>query len=53
MEMERLEQELRDFFAVEVNQTEPPTEWWNNIITGLEDRKRDQGSVSRDSGRYW
>jgi hypothetical protein len=40
MEMERLEQELRDFFAVEVNQTEPPTEWWNNIITGLEDRKR-------------
>ncbi len=40
MEVEKLEQELRDFFVVEVNQAEPPAEWWNNIIAGLEDRKR-------------
>jgi hypothetical protein len=39
MEVERLEQELRDYFIAEVQQEEPPREWWNNIVTSLEERK--------------
>jgi hypothetical protein len=40
MEVERLEQELRDYFIGEVQQVKPPREWWNNIVTSLEERKR-------------
>jgi len=40
MEIEKLEQELRDYFVAEVQQAEPSIDWWNTIITGLEERKR-------------
>jgi hypothetical protein len=40
MEVERLEQELRDYFITEVQQVEPPREWWDNIVTNLEEQKR-------------
>ena len=38
MEVERLEQELRDYLTAEAREVEPPIEWWNTIISGLEDR---------------
>lgn len=40
MEIEKLEQGLRDYFKTEAHQAEPSTDWWNTIITGLEERKR-------------
>ncbi|MBN2074256.1 MAG: DUF4179 domain-containing protein [Dehalococcoidales bacterium] len=40
MEIEGLEQELKGFFTAETRQAEPPLEWWNTIVAGLEDRKR-------------
>lgn len=39
MQVERLEQELREYLGTEAREVEPPIEWWNTIVSGLEDRK--------------
>ncbi|MBN2239112.1 MAG: DUF4179 domain-containing protein [Dehalococcoidales bacterium] len=40
MELNRMEQELRDFFKAEVRQAEPSKEWWDRIVNGLKEGER-------------
>ncbi|HEU65550.1 MAG TPA: hypothetical protein ENN57_02660, partial [Chloroflexi bacterium] len=45
MDEERLEQELQAFLESEVKKAEPSSEWWNNAISRLDEKRQDSRPV--------